>query len=98
MIRNAAVKDGKVLAGIYNCYIYHTTITFEEEELTAGGVGYLMVREGESSSFCDWETLDTLPCFGKGTYFRHIRQEKPFRILMNGRQGQAFVALSPKEE
>lgn len=35
MIRNATSKDAEQLAELYNYYICHTLITFEEEELTA---------------------------------------------------------------
>lgn len=35
MIRVASIKDAGDIAGIYNYYIAHTAITFEEQEVTA---------------------------------------------------------------
>jgi L-amino acid N-acyltransferase YncA len=35
MIRIATIKDAGDIAGIYNDYIAHTVITFEEQEVTA---------------------------------------------------------------
>ena len=61
--------------------------------LTAGGIGYLMIREGEASSLCDWKKLESLPLYGKGEYFCHVRLKAPFQIVMNGRKGIARISL-----
>ena len=61
--------------------------------LTAGGVGYLMVREGDPSSVLDWDALGALPVIREGRYFRHIRKEQPFHVILNGKKGVAAISL-----
>jgi phosphinothricin acetyltransferase len=39
MIRNVSVNDAEQIADIYNYYVAHTIITFEEEKLTAAETG-----------------------------------------------------------
>ena len=62
--------------------------------LTAGGVGYLMVREGASSSELDWDTLDRLPAWRDGKYFRLIRKDTPFGVVLDGKRGIGAVYKS----
>ncbi len=59
--------------------------------LTAGGVGYLMVREGDGKSVVDWNRLGALPGKQEGTFFRHIRTTEPFRVIQNGKKGIAVI-------
>lgn len=56
MIRMASIKDGGGIAGIYNYYIAHTVITFEEQEVTAA---QMTDRIGEVlSSSLPWLVAD----------------------------------------
>ena len=59
--------------------------------ITACGVGYLMVREGDPSSVLDWDHLGQLPGRAAGKYFRHIRLEKPFKVILDGKKGIALI-------
>ena len=61
--------------------------------LTAGGVGYFMVREGDGRSVLDWDKLNSLPLVREGTYIRHVRSETPFRVVMNGNKGVALIGM-----
>ncbi len=66
--------------------------------LTAGGVGYLMVREGDGRSVLNWKQLDSLPLVREGEFIRHVRSERPFKVVMNGNKGKALIGIETEKE
>jgi len=63
--------------------------------ISSGGIGYLMVKEGKENQDIDWNTLDTLPCYREYTYFRHIRVNSAFRVCLDGKSGKAIISHPP---
>lgn len=55
MIRQARAEDSAAIADIYNWYIEHTTITFEELPLTAAEIATRMKPVAEQ---CPWLVLE----------------------------------------
>jgi phosphoenolpyruvate synthase/pyruvate phosphate dikinase len=52
--------------------------------VTSMNIGYFSVMHSSKSDFVRWELLEKQPLINQTTYFRHIRFEKPFSILMDG--------------
>jgi phosphinothricin acetyltransferase len=55
MIRKATEKDAPAIAGIYNYYIEHTTITFEEAPLTTTEMGERIAHISEHFPYLVYE-------------------------------------------
>ncbi len=60
--------------------------------LIAMNVGYFNIPYHNSGkSFIDWEYLRSRNPFKEGSYFTHIRFEKPLLIKMDGRKGHSII-------
>ena len=67
------------------------------QNLTSFGVGYFTVdtNTGEGG-FVNKEMLDTMPAVEETQYVRHVRFDRPLRILMDGKKQEGAV-LHPQE-
>lgn len=67
------------------------------QNLTSFGVGYFTVdtNTGEGG-FVNKEILDAMPAVEETQYVRHVRFDRPLRILMDGKK-QEGVVLHPQE-
>ncbi len=60
--------------------------------LIAMNVGYFNIPyHNAGDSFINWEYLKALEPVYKGTYFTHIRTEKPLVVKMDGKKGNAVI-------
>ncbi len=66
--------------------------------LTCFGVAYLTVHERRGHGRIDWEWLDRQPEVSSalGGAVRHLRPERPLRVVVDGRRGEAV--LVPERE
>ena len=67
------------------------------QNLTSFGVGYFTVDTNtEEGGFVNKEMLDAMPAVEETQYVRHVRFDRPLRILMDGKKQEGAV-LHPKE-
>ena len=66
------------------------------QNLTALGIGYFTVNPEQGEGELDWDWLLGQPAFQQGQVVRHLRLEKPLRVLMNARS-RAGVILKPRD-
>ena len=67
------------------------------QNLTSFGVGYFTVDTNtEEGGFVNKEILDAMPAIEETLYVRHVRFDRPLRILMDGKKQEGAV-LHPQE-
>ena len=67
------------------------------QNLTSFGVGYFTVDTNtEEGGFVNKEILDAMPAVEETQYVRHVRFDRPLRILMDGKK-QVGAVLHPQE-
>lgn len=67
------------------------------QNLTSFGVGYFKVDTNtEEGGFVNKEILDAMPTVEETQYVRHVRFDRPLRILMDGKKQEGAV-LHPQE-
>ena len=67
------------------------------QNLTSFGVGYFTVDTNtEEGGFVNKEMLDAMPVVEETQYVRHVRFDRPLRILMDGKKQEGAV-LHPQE-
>lgn len=67
------------------------------QNLTSFGVGYFTVDANtEEGGFVNKEMLDAMPAVEETQYVRHVRFDRPLRILMDGKKQEGAV-LHPQE-
>ena len=67
------------------------------QNLTSFGVGYFTVDTNtEEEGFVNKEMLDAMPAVEETQYVRHVRFDRPLRILMDGKKQEGAV-LHPQE-
>lgn len=67
------------------------------QNLTSFGVGYFTVDTNtEEGGFVNKEILDAMPAVEETLYVRHVRFDRPLRILMDGKKQEGAV-LHPQE-
>jgi L-amino acid N-acyltransferase YncA len=70
MIRPAEISDARQLADLYNYYVRHTLITFEEEEISEEIYAERMLKIQENYPFIVYEENGDLLGFAYGTKWR----------------------------
>lgn len=63
--------------------------------VTSMNVGYFSVNHTSPGDFIRWEIISKQEKIAETKYFRHVRFEKPFSVLMDGKKG---IAVILKEE
>ena len=64
------------------------------QNLTSFGVGYFTVDTNtDEGGFVNKEVLDAMPAVEETQYVRHIRFDRPLRILMDGKKQEGAVLL-----
>jgi hypothetical protein len=66
------------------------------QNLTSLNVGYFTVNPQAGDGFIDWEWLAAQPALEDTGFVRHIRLERPIKVLMNGRTGEGVI-LKPAD-
>ena len=66
------------------------------QNLTSFGVGYFTINTHQGDGIFQQEVLDRMPAVEETEYVRHVRFERPLKIMMDGKK-QTGVVLLPKE-
>ena len=63
------------------------------QNLTSFGVGYFTVNTFKGEGICRKPLLDAMAAIDETEYIRHVRFEKPLRIMMDGKKQIGVVLL-----
>ena len=63
------------------------------QNLTSFGVGYFTVDEHACDGLFPREILDALPAVEETPYVRHVRFERPLKILMDGKKQEGAILI-----
>lgn len=63
------------------------------QNLTSFGVGYFTVDEHACDGLFRREILDALPAVEETSYVRHVRFERPLKILMDGKKQEGAILM-----
>ena len=85
-----------VEAGLANYRVDPSQGTHFFQNLTSFGVGYFTVNTYKNDGIYQKELLDAMPAVEETQYVRHVRFDRPLRIMMDGMKQEGIILL-PKE-
>lgn len=85
-----------VEAGLANYRVDPSQGTHFFQNLTSFGVGYFTVNTYKNEGVYQKELLDAMPAVEETQYVRHVRFDRPLKIMMDGMK-QEGVVLLPRE-
>jgi len=59
--------------------------------ISSAGIPYIFVKFNSEEDFIDWEWLKSLESEVETDYFRHVRLEKPLKVIANGKERFGLV-------
>ena len=83
-----------VEAGLKGYHIDPSQGTHFFQNLTSFGVGYFTVNTHVGDGIYQKAILDQMPAVEETEYIRHVRFEKPLRIMMDGKKQHGVVLLT----
>ena len=86
-----------VEAGLKNYRVDPSQGTHFFQNLTSFGVGYFTVNTYKGEGVFRKDVLDAMPAVDETQYVRHVRFDRPLRIMMDGMK-QEGVVLLPSED
>ena len=85
-----------VESGLKNYHVDPSQGTHFFQNLTSFGVGYFTVNTYTGNGVFQKEVLDAMPAVEETEYVRHVRFDRPLKIMMDGKKQQGVVLL-PEE-
>ena len=82
-----------VEAGLKNYHVDPSQGTHFFQNLTSFGVGYFTINTYTGDGVLQQKILDDMPAVEETQYVRHVRFEKPLRIMMDGKKQHGVVLL-----
>ena len=86
-----------VEAGLKNYHVDPSQGTHFFQNLTSFGVGYFTINTYTGDGVLQKEILDSMPAVEETEHVRHVRFERPLKVMMDGKK-QTGVVLLPHEE
>ena len=86
-----------VEAGLKNYHVDPSQGTHFFQNLTSFGVGYFTINTYTGDGVLQKDVLDAMPAVEETEYVRHVRFERPLKVMMDGKK-QTGVVLFGKEE
>jgi len=86
-----------VEAGLKNYHVDPSQGTHFFQNLTSFGVGYFTINTYTGDGVMQKEILDSMPAIEETEHVRHVRFERPLRVMMDGKK-QTGVVLLPTTE
>ena len=80
-------------AGLKNYRIDPSQGTHFFQNLTSFGVGYFTINTYKDDGLFRQELLDSMPAIEETQFVRHVRFEKPLKIMMDGMKQEGVVVL-----
>lgn len=66
------------------------------QNLTSFGVGYFTIDSNNGSGVFRKDLLDVMPAVEETPYVRHVRFDRPLRVMMDGKKQEGIVLLPTK--
>jgi len=63
------------------------------QNLTSFGVGYFTINPYKDEGIYRRELLDSMPAVSETKYIRHVRFDRPLKIMMDGKKQEGVVLL-----
>lgn len=82
-----------VEAGLENYRVDPSQGTHFFQNLTSFGVGYFTINAYVNDGLYRQDLLDSMPAINETQYVRHVRFEKPLKIMMDGKKQKGVVML-----
>ena len=82
-----------VEAGLANYRVDPSQGTHFFQNLTSFGVGYFTVNTYKNEGVYQKELLDAMPAVEETQYVRHVRFDRPLRIMMDGMKQEGVILL-----
>ena len=86
-----------VEAGLKNYHVDPSQGTHFFQNLTSFGVGYFTINTYTGDGVMQKEILDSMPAIEETEHVRHVRFERPLKVMMDGKK-QTGVVLLPTTE
>ena len=83
--------------GLKNYHVDPSQGTHFFQNLTSFGVGYFTINTYTGDGVLQKEILDSMPAVEETEHVRHVRFERPLKVMMDGKK-QTGVVLLPQEE
>ena len=87
-----------VEAGLKNYHVDPSQGTHFFQNLTSFGVGYFTINTYTGDGVIQKEILDSMPAIEETEYVRHVRFERPLKVMMDGKKQTGVVLLPSGEE
>lgn len=87
-----------VEAGLENYRVDPSQGTHFFQNLTSFGVGYFTINAYINDGLYRQDMLDSMPAINETQYVRHVRFEKPLKIMMDGKKQKGVVMLPEDSE
>lgn len=87
-----------VEAGLENYRVDPSQGTHFFQNLTSFGVGYFTINAYINDGLYRQDLLDSMPAINETQYVRHVRFEKPLKIMMDGKKQKGVVILPEDSE
>ena len=82
-----------VESGLKNYHVDPSQGTHFFQNLTSFGVGYFTINTYTGDGIFQKEILDSMPAVEETQYVRHVRFDRPLKIMMDGKKQQGVVLL-----
>ena len=82
-----------VEAGLENYRVDPSQGTHFFQNLTSFGVGYFTINAYINDGLYRQDMLDSMPAINETQYVRHVRFEKPLKIMMDGKKQKGVIML-----
>lgn len=82
-----------VEAGLRNYRVDPSQGTHFFQNLTSFGVGYFTINTFNGDGIFRKDLLDAMPAVGETQYVRHVRFERPLKIMMDGKKQEGVVLM-----
>ena len=82
-----------VEAGLKNYHVDPSQGTHFFQNLTSFGVGYFTVNTFTGDGILQKDVLDSMPAIEETQYVRHVRFDRPLKVMMDGKKQHGVVLL-----
>ena len=82
-----------VESGLKNYHVDPSQGTHFFQNLTSFGVGYFTINTYTGDGIFQKEILDSMPAVEETQYVRHVRFDRPLKIMMDGKKQQGVVLV-----
>ncbi|MBN1187392.1 MAG: hypothetical protein JXB49_34265 [Bacteroidales bacterium] len=65
--------------------------------VTSMNIGYFSILDTSTTDFIRWDLLDKQNLVQKTKYFKHVRFNKPLKVLMNGKQRKSVITFNQED-